>query len=580
MIKKTLLALLLIAEAYGLQLFAMPVHPPTLYLPAPFDETVGSTKDGCDGEHPVKFEGKDGTVTIHRNNSGTVVELPSSTRELNWYCGGSRERSANDKPFNAVKISRASNGAIQWVFLVKSAPPAPAGPGSGGSGSQGGGTIAGGQVRVGETKDACDRSHTVSFHASQGTVNVKAGEMKVADLNSMTREIRWTCGDSSERSATDNPFNRVQIERAGNGAIQWIFYRTTAASINPVTAGGATKAPTAGFLHNVRGDVLLAARAGGSDISVPPLASGALKSALDSIWNARRADTTNSVTQTIPTGAIAGVPGKLRVDSIELSSSSQGELRVAESSDKVTLKYVVHENQVKVTDVLKDPGPDSKLKIVFDIELVVVALREQSLSNLRAEQAGAFVRHVDIEGGNFIGSVVIGLLKSKIRATETRLGNIHLDVIAAVNQELEKARQGIQKKVPSVPISIGLDIDQAGDLRVCGKAAGATSCNFPAASASLPSPHVLDTSNDKCSQGKIWLWDSELSAFVSVSRGQSGKVVEVDNQRFEWYCGDDNAPDPSSSNRESASGPKGTYAVRVARDADGPAIHWQFLSWH
>src|SRR5215831_3939383 len=130
------------------------------------DKVVGDTRDACDGNDTVKFESKDGPVSVRRNESKTA-ELPSSTREIHWYCAGSRERSANDTPFNVVQITRAGNGAIHWVFLVRTASTGSStGSGAPGSstGSSSGSSSSGSIVRVGDTKDACDRSHIVRVH--------------------------------------------------------------------------------------------------------------------------------------------------------------------------------------------------------------------------------------------------------------------------------------------------------------------------------------------------------------------------------------------------------------------------------
>lgn len=81
-----------------------------------------------------------------------------------------------------------------------------------------------GLVEVGTTKDACAGSNAVSFHAKDGKVVVNASESKLVELPAFTRELHWYCGDSRERCANDHPFNFVKCERAGSGAIQWVFY--------------------------------------------------------------------------------------------------------------------------------------------------------------------------------------------------------------------------------------------------------------------------------------------------------------------------------------------------------------------
>jgi hypothetical protein len=76
---------------------------------------VGRTRDACAGGNLVRFNGRAGEVSIAANQS-RIVELPALQKELIWYCGGSRERCANNQAFNWVLCERAGNGAIQWVF--------------------------------------------------------------------------------------------------------------------------------------------------------------------------------------------------------------------------------------------------------------------------------------------------------------------------------------------------------------------------------------------------------------------------------------------------------------------------------
>jgi hypothetical protein len=532
------------------------------------DKVVGDTRDACDGSNTVKFEGKDGAVSVKRSQTQTV-QLPSSTREIYWYCSGSRERSANDTPFNAVQITRASNGAIHWVFLVRTETAA-TGTGSGSGNGSGQGSSNDGVVRVGDTKDACDRSQVVEVKSTSPDLRVHAGEMKIGDLPTLTREVFWTCGNSNERAANDNPFNRVQIERAGNGAIQWVFYRTRTVS-----------GPDTGvFLHNIRGDLMLAARIGNTSVTPQQPPAGFLRQSFDKTWNDMRPDFTDRVRSLIPTGSVSGLPGKLRIDSITLSDSSNAELRVAQSDDLLTLKYVIHQNRVKATDVVTDPAPDASIVMTFDIELVMPFARSQMLPGLQVTNGSAMVRHVEIEGDNVAGGIVVGLLKSKVRAEETKLGNISQDVTKEVNDAINKMLAQVTQNLSPGAKPVTLDTDRSGDVRACVKVGTTAGCNFPASSAALPQPRVLDTSNDDCHLEKIWLWDSELGRFVSVAKGSSGTLVQVDNKRFEWYCGDNSGPDPSPNHQESASGPENTYQVRVSRDGEGRAIHWQFLSWH
>src|SRR5262249_3752921 len=135
------------------------------------DQVVGDTKDACDGSELVKLEGKSGEVKIAHSSNNVPVVLPSMTREFNWYCGGSRERSANDKPFNKILVTRASNGAIHWVFVVE----------TGSTINPAANALVNSElVRVGDTKDACDGKQTVKLLGTVKPVSVNAGEIKTA----------------------------------------------------------------------------------------------------------------------------------------------------------------------------------------------------------------------------------------------------------------------------------------------------------------------------------------------------------------------------------------------------------------
>lgn len=80
-------------------------------------------------------------------------------------------------------------------------------------------------VKVGDTKDACDKSHAVTFTGKAGKVSVKAGQTKTVDMPAPVRELTWFCGGSQEASSNDVPWDRVKLKRAGNGALRWTFFR-------------------------------------------------------------------------------------------------------------------------------------------------------------------------------------------------------------------------------------------------------------------------------------------------------------------------------------------------------------------
>lgn len=77
------------------------------------------------------------------------------------------------------------------------------------------------------TYDACDKGNDVTFLGREngtgefGKVTVKAGDLKLIELPTAVRELRWYCGGTRERVASGRDFDWVQIERAGNGALTW-----------------------------------------------------------------------------------------------------------------------------------------------------------------------------------------------------------------------------------------------------------------------------------------------------------------------------------------------------------------------
>jgi len=76
---------------------------------------VGKTKDACAGANELRFRAKESDVKVPADSS-KIVDLPAFTKELYWYCGGTRERCVNDHPFNSIGCERAGNGAIIWTF--------------------------------------------------------------------------------------------------------------------------------------------------------------------------------------------------------------------------------------------------------------------------------------------------------------------------------------------------------------------------------------------------------------------------------------------------------------------------------
>ncbi len=87
--------------------------------------SIGYTKDDCSASRDVKFAN-----VIVKANQSVDVDLSKEVTELVWYCGGSKERVANDQPFDRVKLTRAVNGALTWKFYDRKdkAQPAPSEP--------------------------------------------------------------------------------------------------------------------------------------------------------------------------------------------------------------------------------------------------------------------------------------------------------------------------------------------------------------------------------------------------------------------------------------------------------------------
>lgn len=119
----------------------------------------------------------------------------------------------------------------------------------------------------------------------------------------------------------------------------------------------------------------------------------------------------------------------------------------------------------------------------------------------------------------------------------------------------------------------------AGSVKACVSLSGGTAtCNFRADPAPPSARPTIGTSGDQCGQGSLWLWDAERATFVRIKKGEKAIHVEVENNRFEWYCGGDTSPDVT--NQEWASGPLATRAVSVTRPTkNSPAITWKFESY-
>jgi hypothetical protein len=79
---------------------------------------VGTTKDSCERNNIVRLAGKKGNARVSANSS-KLIELPATTSELYWHCGGALEICATAHPFNWILCDRAENGDIFWTFYNK-----------------------------------------------------------------------------------------------------------------------------------------------------------------------------------------------------------------------------------------------------------------------------------------------------------------------------------------------------------------------------------------------------------------------------------------------------------------------------
>jgi len=497
-----------------------------------FDTKVGDTKDGCDKSEVVKFQTSNGQAQVKANSSPAPFDLPGLTREITWYCGGSRERSANDTEFNKVKISRAANGAIQWTFYKATAGTA---------------DTSNVQTQMGNSKDACDASHVVTFKAKDGPVGLKAGQSVFKELPTLTRELSWKCDDSNERVANPNAFNFVQAERAGNGAIKWYFYRMM--SVQDDSTGD--------YRDNVPGDVIIQVPAVKKTVPEP----GFLKQQMDTFWDSNLSDLTSDINKSLKDEK------EVTITNLKLAQSAQAELRVGDNKDDVLVKYVVHQNTANVSK------SGVNFQATFDIELVMFLPRQQT-TPLQAKRATAFVHHFELHGASAGDDFLAAFAKSRIHAEETSTDSFTKNVTKRVNKALADISTNL-----GAPNGTPVALDAAvGTVQACVKISPADACTFPRPK--LPpvvARKTLDSSHDQCGENKIWIWDYQKGTFVPVAKGGSA-LIEIDNQRFEWFCGGDTQPD--AKNDEWATGPEDTYFVQVKRAASGSQIDWTFQSWH
>jgi len=522
------------------------------------DVVVGDSKDGCARDNPVTLQGRSGTVTVLADQS-LRVELPADVNELRWYCGGSRERVANDTAFNVLHITRASNGAISWTFYQ-------------GKPTQPGGTTPPQLARVGDSRDGCDGMNDVTVTGKGGAQHhIAANTTALFELDGYVTSFRWLCGGSSERVAVANDieFNWVQVERAGNGAIQWVFYRSGPGPSQIVNN------PTNGdYIHNATGvmkvGVLLPE--GTREVSLArPLS---LKTMLDMTWVAARKELIPMIS-----AQIASDPDVSKFYSLQLSETDPTELRIRRGTSGIDLKYVVHGNTTKVTVRAPAPAPDVTVNVTFDLEFAVGLGGSGNLeSPLKVTRIAGAVRRADVDGDGPYSNFATSVVPALVRRGQQKVSSIYQDFSSQANNWLANAFavSGIGTAIPANFVNIQTTVSPNGTIAVCFKSTSQGRCTF-APTAGGPPPRVaLDSTGGGCGENMIWVWDAEKGRYISIGKGQANIVVEVESRRFSWYCGGDHVPNYSHDEWET--GPRGTQAVAIARDS-GRGIRWQFLDW-
>ncbi len=523
------------------------------------DTQVGTTSDDCNPARMVRFHGKDGDVFIKPGDSKRV-EMPSLMNEFHWFCGDSRERVANDNYFNVVIISRAhSSGNITWKFYKAAPQPA---SGSGNNKPE--------LVKVGDTKDACDGERDVLFATKHDAhFKVSVNESKLVELAGPMTTLSWTCVEPNDESSS-NPvtFNWVQLDRAGNGAMSWVFYREK----NEATPVAPDVPPTPPYVHNATGDLRVVLSLPGSHKEFP-FDKAFLKTKFDNIWNNRLDMIHDEITKVINDRgqkAAAKFGASFQLDSQTISDTDRNELRTATNDGTLWVKYVAHHNVVNCR-FLKGPL-EPKFVIRFDIQLEM-ALPQVALDQApQAPKAPLRLAHTEVEGDNFFGDAAQEIFRSKLQNVKTQANAFSQDFTKDINDALKKDWP-TGPPIPKNLFKSELSVSRAGTVRFCLRAPGAPECDFgPAEAAHLPK--VMDGTGGGCGEGLLWIRDAETQKFTSIAKGKDA-LIEVESRRFDWYCGGSQGPE----SQEWESGPVGTYFARVSRNSTGGGINFKFLAW-
>jgi hypothetical protein len=529
------------------------------------DTQVGVTSDDCSPARVVRFRGKDGEVIVKPGESKRVV-MPSLMSEFHWFCGDSRERVANDDHFNVVKISRAhESGSIFWKFY-KAAPQPPSGSNQPEL------------VRVGDTKDACDGQRAVQFASKHDAkFKVSANQSKLVELSGLRNTLDWNCvqangtcpqGDvCDEHSSNPVSFNWVQIDRAGNGAISWIFYRQK----NESTPGTPDVPATPPYVHNATGDLRVILSLPGKPTE-QPFDKGFLKAKFDDFWNEHFDENRQKIIDVIKEKgdeAAKKFGASFQLNLMTMSDTNRNELRTAAKDGTLWLKYVAHHNVVNCRFLKGALEP--KFTIRFDIQLEMALPQVSPDKPPQASKAPLRLAHTEVEGDNLFGDIVQEIFKSKLQGVKTEANAFSQDFTKEINDALKKD----WPPAPEIPKSIKseLSVSRAGTVRFCLRSSGAPECDF----GPLENPHmpkVLDETGGGCGSALLWIRDAETQRFTSIAKGQHA-LIEVESRRFDWYCGGSQGPET----QEFESGPVGTYFARVSRNSTGGGINFKFLAW-
>ena len=165
--------------------------------------------------------------------------------------------------------------------------------------------------------------------ASEGSVSVSANQTSRVRLPSLVRELSWLCGSDRNRVANPNSFNIVQIERAGNGAISWVFFRDNVIATDR----------TGRFIRNVAGSVSVRTPMGSANF-----AGSALRNAFDNGWLANAAMVRAAIFE-----ELASEPSLRNLVLSLAQIPNSAEFRIAENGSEVRLKYIAHENVLTAT---------------------------------------------------------------------------------------------------------------------------------------------------------------------------------------------------------------------------------------